>query len=100
MRTSAEEVLRILPPAEATGWATIVGVNARDLSTFRVDKDAAHACVDRIPTECVAVFMSGVRTPEDLRDVAHGRADAILIGEGLMRAEDPGERLSQLLSSS
>jgi len=79
--------------------STIVGVNARDLSSFRVDKDAARACVARIPTECVAVFMSGVRSVDDLRDVAQGRADAVLIGEGLMRSEDPGARLSELLSS-
>jgi len=79
--------------------STIVGVNARDLSSFRVDKDVARACVARIPTECVAVFMSGVRSVDDLRDVAQGRADAVLIGEGLMRSEDPGARLSELLSS-
>jgi len=78
--------------------STIVGVNARDLSTFRVDKDAARVCVERIPPECVAVFMSGVRTAEDFREVAKGRTDAVLIGEELMRSEDPGARLSQLLS--
>jgi indole-3-glycerol phosphate synthase len=79
--------------------STIIGVNARDLSTFRVDRDAARACVARIPEECVAVFMSGVRTVDDLRDVAQGRADAVLIGEELMRSEDPGARLSELLTS-
>jgi indole-3-glycerol phosphate synthase len=79
--------------------STIVGVNARDLSSFRVDKDAARACVARIPTECVAVFMSGVRSVDDFRDVAQGRADAVLIGEGLMRSEDPGARLAELLNS-
>ncbi len=79
--------------------STIVGVNARDLSTFRVDKEAARDCVARIPTECVAVFMSGVHSADDLSDVAQGRADAVLIGEGLMRFEDPGARLSELLTS-
>ncbi len=77
--------------------ATIVGVNARDLQTFAVDMEAARACVDRIPFGRVAVFMSGIRTSDDLRRVAQGRADAVLIGEGLMRAEDPGARLSELL---
>lgn len=43
--------------------------------------------------------MSGVRTVDDLRDVAQGRADAVLIGEELMRSEDPGARLSELLTS-
>jgi indole-3-glycerol phosphate synthase len=91
---NSEEIDR----AVAAG-STIVGVNARDLSTFRVDMDAARACVARIPTDCVAVFMSGVRSVDDLRDVAQGRADAVLIGEGLMRSEDPGARLSELLSA-
>jgi len=79
--------------------STIIGVNARDLSTFRVDKAAARACIDRIPPDCVAVFMSGVRTEDDFREVAAGRADAVLIGEGLMRAADPGARLAELLRS-
>jgi indole-3-glycerol phosphate synthase len=79
--------------------STIVGVNARDLGTFRVDMDAARACVARIPSDCLAVFMSGVRSVDDFRDVAQGRADAVLIGEGLMRSEDPGARLSELLGS-
>jgi len=91
---NADEVDR----AVAAG-STIVGVNARDLSTFRVDNAAAGACVARIPQDCVAVFMSGVRTEDDFREVADGRADAVLIGEGLMRAEDPGARLAELLRS-
>lgn len=79
--------------------ATIVGVNARDLSTFRVDREAARQCVTRIPADRLAVFMSGVRSEDDFREVAEGRADAVLIGEELMRAEDPGARLAQLLRS-
>ncbi|KPK16230.1 MAG: hypothetical protein AMJ62_06470 [Myxococcales bacterium SG8_38] len=79
--------------------SAIIGVNARDLSTFRVDMEAARAAVNRIPPEHVAVFMSGVRATGDLREVARGRADAVLIGEGLMRSEDPGARLSELVRS-
>jgi indole-3-glycerol phosphate synthase len=90
----AEEVDRAL-----AADSKIIGVNARDLSTFRVDKVAARTCVDRIPADRVAVFMSGVRTEEDFREVAAGRADAVLIGEGLMRAADPGARLAELLRS-
>ena len=77
--------------------ATIVGVNARDLRSFSVDSGHAAALVDRIPRERVGVFMSGVRTPDDFARVASTRADAVLIGEGLMRAEDPGARLAELL---
>ena len=91
---NAEEVSRAL-----SAGSIIVGVNARDLTTFQVDMDAARAAVDGIPRDRVAVFMSGVRSPEDLRRVAHGRADAVLIGEELMRSEDPGARLAALLGS-
>lgn len=91
---SAVEVDR----AVAAG-SKIIGVNARDLSSFRVDKKAARSCVARIPEDRVAIFMSGVRTADDFREVARGRADAVLIGEGLMRAEDPGARLAELLRS-
>ena len=91
----AEEVDR----AVAAG-STVVGVNARDLRTFRVDMQMAHRCVARIPSDRVAVFMSGVRTNDDFWEVAQGRADSVLIGEGLMRAEDPAVRLSELLSSA
>jgi indole-3-glycerol phosphate synthase len=91
---SAEEVDR----AVAAG-STIIGVNARDLGTFRVDKAAAQLWIERIPEGRVAVFMSGVQTVEDLREIARGRADAVLIGEELMRSADPGARLAALLRS-
>lgn len=88
----ADEVER----AVETG-ARIVGVNARDLRTFRVDMEAANQCLARVPSDRVAVFMSGIRGREDFQRIAQGRADAVLIGEGLMRSEDPGGHLSQLL---
>ena len=80
--------------------ATIVGVNARDLRTFQVDMQIAHDCVARIPEDRVAVFMSGVRSDDDFRAVAQSRADAVLIGEGLMREEDPGARLAAWIASA
>lgn len=80
--------------------STVIGVNARDLQTFKVDTQKARQCVAQIPAERVAVFMSGVRTRDDFQEIAQGRADAVLIGEGLMRAEDPGARLAALLGST
>jgi indole-3-glycerol phosphate synthase len=78
--------------------ASIVGVNARDLRSFDVDPARAGELVERIPSSRVAVFMSGVRTRADFARVAQTRADAVLIGEGLMRAEDPGKQLAELLA--
>jgi len=78
--------------------ATIVGVNARDLKTFRVDKLAAVRALAAVPEGRIAVHMSGVHGASDLRDVSAGRADAVLIGESLMRAPDPTHKLRELLS--
>lgn len=77
--------------------ATIIGVNARDLRSFTVDSGHAAALVNRIPADRVAVFMSGVRSPEDFARVSGTRADAVLIGEGLMRSADPGAQLAAFL---
>jgi indole-3-glycerol phosphate synthase len=79
--------------------AMIVGVNARDLRSFGVNPRSALELIDRIPAERVAVFMSGVRTPADFAAVAQGRTDAVLIGEGLMRAPEPGAALRALLET-
>jgi indole-3-glycerol phosphate synthase len=82
-----------------TTRATLLGVNARDLRTFRVDGSAAASAISRIPKDRIAVHMSGIRTPEDFAQVASGRADAVLIGEGLMRAADPAARLREMLGA-
>lgn len=78
--------------------AEIVGVNARDLGTFRIDKAAARRALVSIPADRIAIHMSGVHGASDLRDVAAGRADAVLVGESLMRAPDPTRKLRELLS--
>jgi indole-3-glycerol phosphate synthase len=73
--------------------ATVVGVNARDLRTFRVDTAEAARCLARVPQDRVAVFMSGIRSGDDVAWAARTRADALLVGEGLMRAQDPAATL-------
>ena len=77
--------------------ARIVGVNARDLRTFAVSGKRAHDLVEGIPSDRIAVYMSGIRDAADFARVAGGRADAVLIGEGLMRASDPAARLRAIL---
>lgn len=76
--------------------APIIGVNARDLRTFKVDPQAAQSALQLIPRDRIAVHMSGVHTAEDYRMVGAGRADAVLIGESLMRAENPTDKLRGL----
>jgi indole-3-glycerol phosphate synthase len=77
--------------------AAIVGVNARDLRSFEVSSTRASDLIERIPSQRVAVFMSGIRSRVDLEGVAQTRADAVLIGEGLMRESDPGDTLGEWL---
>jgi indole-3-glycerol phosphate synthase len=80
--------------------APAVGVNARDLRTFRVDTERALLALSRVPPGRIAVHMSGVATAEDLARVAESRADAVLIGEALMRAPVPGDRLAALIAQA
>jgi len=80
--------------------AILGGVNARDLRTFEVDMGAAARAVESIPADRVAVFMSGIRSSDDFATIARTRVDAVLVGEGLMRAADPGERLREIVEGA
>jgi indole-3-glycerol phosphate synthase len=76
--------------------ATLVGVNARDLRTFRVDVEAARRAIAAVPADRVAVLMSGLQDADAFARAADTRADAVLVGEALMRARDPGAALRAL----
>lgn len=78
--------------------ARIVGVNSRDLRTFRTDPEATYGLLARIPADRVRVAESGVRTAAEIRLAAAAGADAVLVGEALMRAPDPATALKELLS--
>ena len=77
--------------------AEVVGVNARDLETLEVDVDRALAHLARIPDDRLAVMESGIATREHVRAAVDAGASAILVGEALMRADDPGATLRELL---
>jgi indole-3-glycerol phosphate synthase len=76
--------------------ATAVGVNHRDLRTFAVDLALTERLRKLIPSEVVLVAESGIHTAEDARRVREAGADAILVGEALMRAPDPAVRIREL----
>jgi indole-3-glycerol phosphate synthase len=75
--------------AALAAGARVVGVNARDLDTLAMDGERTARVLDAIPRDVVAVHLSGLRTPADVARVARSRADAALIGEALMRQDDP-----------
>jgi len=68
--------------------AAIVGVNNRDLATFRTDLDVVLGLAPRVPAGRVLVAESGIRTTADVDRLAEAGVDAILVGESLMRAGD------------
>jgi indole-3-glycerol phosphate synthase len=87
-----------LEAADRAG-ARIVGVNARDLDTLQIDPVRTARVLVSIPPDVVAVHLSGIRGPEEVAQIARGRADAALVGEALMRDDDPRPRLRALLEA-
>jgi indole-3-glycerol phosphate synthase len=76
--------------------AEVVGVNARDLETLEVDRGRALELLARVPPDRVAVFESGIGSRADVEDAVRAGAKAVLVGEALMRAEDPEAALRDL----
>ena len=74
----------------------MIGVNNRNLRDFSVDTDLSRRLRALIPSDVVFVSESGVRTAEDIRKLRETGADAVLVGETLMRAPDKAAKLAQL----
>lgn len=79
--------------------AEIIGVNSRDLRTFKTSLDTTLELVAAIPKDRIAVAESAIRTADDIRRLRAAGAQAFLIGETLMRAEHPGEKLKELMGT-
>lgn len=79
--------------------ASLVGVNQRDLVTFEVDTDRAARVGAAIPATAVRVAESGIRGPDDLAPLAAAGFDAVLVGETLVRSEDPEAAVAALRSA-
>jgi indole-3-glycerol phosphate synthase len=80
--------------------ATLVGVNNRDLRTMTTDLDHVLRLRDRVPEECVLVAESGIRTRADVERLESAGVDAMLVGESLLKAADPGRAAAELLGRS
>lgn len=76
--------------------ARIIGVNNRNLKDFTVDTENSRRLRQMIPRSAIFVSESGVSGPEDVRRLREIGADAVLVGETLMRAADKKARLAQL----
>jgi indole-3-glycerol phosphate synthase len=80
--------------------ARVVGVNARDLDTLEMDAERAARVLAAIPRRVVAVHLSGLRSASDVAVMAGKRADAALIGEALMREDDPRALLGTMVRAA
>jgi indole-3-glycerol phosphate synthase len=78
----------------------LIGVNTRDLRTFRVDRNTALHLAELLPKGVVKVAESGIRSGDDIARLRAAGYDAFLIGETLMRAERPGAALRELVAST
>lgn len=76
--------------------AALVGVNARNLSTFELDRELFGTLVDEIPAGTIKVAESAVRNAEDVRHYREAGADVVLVGEALVTS-DPAATLSSFL---
>ena len=78
--------------------APVIGVNARDLATFEIDRSTQLDLVARIPADRIAIAESGIHTRAQGAAAELAGADAVLVGSALMQAPDPGEKLRELLA--
>jgi indole-3-glycerol phosphate synthase len=87
-----EELSRVLETE-----ARIIGINNRNLRTFQVSLDTTLRLRPLIPPNLVVVSESGIHSRSDLQSLAAVGVDAVLVGTSLMRADDPGAKLEELL---
>lgn len=76
--------------------ARLIGINNRNLRDFTVDTDNSFRLRERIPRDVLFVSESGIRSGKDVEKLRKAGADAVLIGETLMRAENKAAKLAEL----
>ena len=116
VRILDDEVLqRLIAEAEALGMAAlvevhdelelkralevgagIIGINNRDLATFTTDLDTTIRLLEGVPEDIFVVSESGIRVLEDVNRLGCAGVDAVLVGESLLRASDPGAAAQEL----
>jgi indole-3-glycerol phosphate synthase len=76
--------------------AQLIGINNRDLRTFKTSLDTTLALYKRVPSDRVVVTESGIHSREEVKRLRDAGVHAFLVGEVFMRAEDPGAELRRL----
>ncbi|WP_027408575.1 indole-3-glycerol phosphate synthase TrpC [Anoxybacillus tepidamans] len=88
-RETLERILELFTPA-------IIGINNRDLRTFTTTLNTTKEVAPFVPKECLIVSESGIACPSDLQKVQAYGADAVLVGESLMRKNDVSQAIYEL----
>jgi indole-3-glycerol phosphate synthase len=91
---TAEEIERAV-----AAEARIIGVNVRNLKTLDVDRSVFAALAGGIPSGAIVIAESGVRGVEDVRHYAANGANAVLVGEALVRNATPRERIAEFMAA-
>lgn len=76
--------------------ARLIGINNRNLRTFDTSLETTFSMLDMVNENHILVTESGIHTRDDVRIMRDNGVNAFLVGEAFMRAENPGEKLSQL----
>ena len=76
----------------------LIGINNRDLRSFRTRLDTTYALLPDLPAERIAVTESGILEPADVAAMRLRGVDCFLVGEAFMRADDPGRELARLFA--
>ena len=90
----ADEVVRAIDAG-----ATVIGVNARNLKTLEVDRDTFERISPSVPAGCVTIAESGIRDAQDVITYAELGANAVLVGESVVKGGDPKQAVRDLVTA-
>lgn len=79
--------------------ARLIGINNRDLSTFATDLSVTERLAKRVPKGRLIISESGIHTRKDVERLVEAGAHGMLVGEALIRAEDTGAKVRELLGT-
>lgn len=79
--------------------ANIIGINNRDLDSFKVDMNNTFLIAPFIPKDCVIVCESGIESGNDIRRLLDNNINAALVGSSIMKSADPGAKVRELVDA-
>jgi indole-3-glycerol phosphate synthase len=77
--------------------AEVIGINNRDLDSFKVDINTTIKLAPLVPPHCVRVSESGINEEEDIRALQTTGIQAVLVGSSLMRSKDPAKKTKEIV---